>query len=48
MKKNNAIPMTATQDLRTVTEVRSSDTVNTTIYLGDNDLDTLTPPGCLG
>ena len=43
MKKNNAIKGTATQDLRTVTEIKSSDTVNTTIYLGDNDLDTINP-----
>ncbi|AIX42893.1 baseplate wedge initiator [Synechococcus phage ACG-2014f] len=38
---NVFIDLTRTQDLRTVTEIASSDTVRTNIYFGNKDLDTL-------
>ena len=50
IKKNDAINKktsfdnrTRTQDLRTVTQIQSSDTVRTNIYFGNNDLETVRP-----
>ena len=50
IKKNDAInqknlsdPKTLTQDIRTVTEIASSDTVRTNIYFGSGDLETVRP-----
>ena len=49
LKKNDAInkvdfeDRTRTQDIRTVTEIVSSDTVRTNIYFGNNDLDEFRP-----
>ena len=43
IKKNDAFPDNKTQNIRTVTEIASSDTIRTDIYFGDDDIDTITP-----
>ena len=43
IRKNDAIDPSKTQNIRTVTEIASSDTVRTNIYFGNNDLDTVNP-----
>ena len=43
MRKNNAIPGTKTQDLRTVTGLEASDTVRTNTYFGRGDLEDVEP-----
>ena len=43
MRKNNAITGTKTQDIRTVTAIKASDTVRTNIYFGNNDIETVNP-----
>ena len=43
IRKNNAIDNSKTQDIRTVTEIIESDTVRTSIYTGQGDLDTIKP-----
>ena len=43
MKRNNAIPGTQTQDIRTVTNIAASDTVRTNTYFGRGDLDKVNP-----
>ena len=43
IKKNDTLVGSKTQDLRTVTEIASSDTVRTSIYFGDDDIDDVNP-----
>ena len=43
IRKNNAIPGTKTQDIRTVTDIAASDTVRTNTYFGRDDLDAVNP-----
>ena len=43
LTKNNAYDPSKTENIRLVTEIASSDTVRTNIYVGNNDLNSLTP-----
>jgi len=43
VRKNDSYDPSKTQDIRTVTEIIESDTVRTSIYVGNNDLDTNNP-----
>ncbi|AOV62315.1 structural protein [Synechococcus phage S-CAM7] len=41
--KNDVYDLSKTQDIRLVTQIKSSDTVRTNIYSGNRDLDTINP-----
>ena len=43
IKKNDSHDPSKTQDIRTVTEIASSNTVRTSIYFGNDDLDAVNP-----
>jgi hypothetical protein len=43
IKKNDALEDTKTQNIRTVTEIASSDTVRTNLYFGNNDIEEVKP-----
>ena len=43
IRRNQAIPGTKTQDIRTVTDIAASDTVRTNTYFGRRDLEAQSP-----